>query len=256
MKLLHVLIALIVSGLASGCIVETAPQEPEAVVDILVLLLTDPDPLVRRNAAIAMGRIRLPSAIQPLVHRLGDQDASVRTYSAWALGELGEVARDHAAVPVAELVHDSAASVKYAAALALGAIGGTPAVVGVLVEALQQGDAGTRHAVVLALAGLEARNAYPALVDALDDDDGRVRQGALAALGELADVRSLPSIRHRLFADSAEGVRSEAAYRLGKLGEAGDAVRLAEAAGGDRSPVVRPWARWAADELRRPGGSE
>ena len=76
------------------------------------------------------------------------------------------------------------------------------------------------RAAVEALTQLEAKSAYPILRGALTDPDPAVRQGALAALGELGDRRVLPDFQQRLLLDADPGVRTEAAYRLGKLGDA------------------------------------
>lgn len=236
-------------ALSTGCILDTPPSEPDAIVPVVIRLLNDPDPAVRRNAVIALGRIERPAAVGPLVERLRDPDAGVREASAWALGNLGEVALDQAGMALVQRLNDSSDSVKLAAAQALGAMGATQAMVEALTEVLQQSDVQARRAAVQSLIGVEARSAYPALVEAIGDEDPRVRQGAIAAIGELGETRAIPLFRDRLDKDTDAGVRGEAAYRLGKLGSPNEVALLQVIAAREQVPVVRGWARWAVDEL-------
>lgn len=64
----------------------TAQQSPaEAALDGLVMLLTDPDAGVRRQAADALGHVRKTRAIPALVEALDDTDPAVRRSAAKAL---------------------------------------------------------------------------------------------------------------------------------------------------------------------------
>lgn len=234
---------------------EGEPDEPQQVRDILVALLTDPQPEVRRSAVMSLGKLGVADAAGPLVGALDDSDARVRAFSAEALGALGERVMDQAARPLAGKLRDPSDAVKHAAARALAAIGGTQSAVELVVESLRDRDAETRLAAALALGGLEASSAFSALVATLRDQDGRVRQAAVSALGELADRRALPLFRERLASDPVPAVRSEAAYRLGKLGAADDEAILHAAAKNDPAGSVRRWAEWAAKEISSIGGS-
>ena len=187
-----------------------------------------------------------------MVRALSDPDAQVREYSAWALGQIGEDVDDPAAVRLAAALGDEHVAVKHAAVLALGKIGPRQPVLAILTQVLAAGKTRSRRAAVEALAQLEATRAYPVLRKALTDPDPAVRQGALAALGELGDRRVLPDFRERLLFDADPGVRTEAAYRLGKLGAPGDhggLQTLDEAARHDTSPGVRLWAGWARAQI-------
>jgi len=124
-----------------------------------------------------------------------------------------------------------------------------------LTEILAGGTRDSRRVAVEALAQLEAPGTYPALVTALADPDPAVRQGAVAALGELADRRALAEFRRLLLRDADMGVRAEAAYRIGKLGEPGDVTDLQWAATHDADPTVRLWAAWARDAITGDEGS-
>lgn len=244
-----VVTGLLLLSVVGGCRADVPANQPEAVVGVLVRLLNDPQADVRRTAAVALGRLGRSEATAPLVERLRDPDPAVRRHSAWALGNLGEAVLDQAGIPLVKLLNDRSESVKRAAAQALGTIGATQVMVEILAETMMRPDVETRRAAVQALIGIEAKAAYPTLVQALSDEDGRVRQGALAAIGELAEVRALPLFRDRLAHDLDVGVRSEAAYRLGKLGTSSDVEALKLAAQTDPSPTVRRWARWATAQL-------
>jgi HEAT repeat protein len=230
---------------SAGCQAEAPVGNPQTVTARLVTLVQDPSPDVRRTAALSLGKIGHSAATTALVEALSDPDSYVRQYSAWALGQIGEDVNDTAAVRLAGALSDEHPSVKQAAAAALGKIGPRPPVIAILMQALAVGERRSRRAAVEALAQLEARSAGPALRKALSDPDPAVRQGAVAALGELGDRRALPDFRERLLFDASPGVRAEAAYRLGKLGDPGDHAEwqaLEEAAHDDASPIVRVWA--------------
>lgn len=249
-----VLPALLLIGFAlgAGCQVEAPVGAPENVTARLVPLLRDPSRDVRRTAALSLGKIGHVAGATALVQALSDPDFQVREYSAWALGQIGEDVNNESAIRLAGVLSDERRSVRHAAAQALGKIGPRPPVIAILTQALAAGESDSRRAAVESLAQLEARSAYPALRKALTDQDPAVRQGALAALGELGDRRVLADFRERLLFDVDPGVRTEAAYRLGKLGDPGDHAELQtldEAAGNDASPGVRLWAGWARTHI-------
>lgn len=243
--------ALTVLLLLGGCYRDEPPAAPESVLPTLVSLLDDQNPEIRRTAALSLGKFAAPETVPDLVLALDDPDSTVRRYGVWALGNMGEASLDQAGDAVVEMLEDPSPDVKAAAALALGKLGGTQGMVELVAQYLRDPDVATRRAATLALGGMEAASASPALIEALTDEDAFVRQGALAALGELADVRALPAIGDRLRRDVDGGVRSEAAFRLGKLGDGNGMVGslLQTASAGDPDPGVRRWAAWALASL-------
>lgn len=99
----------------------------------LVVLLSDPEPQLRRRAALALGRIRLPEGVAPLVSSLADPEVEVRQMSAFALGLLA----DESAIPaLLEALDDPEPLVQGRAAEALGRIGAVDAApaIGALVK--------------------------------------------------------------------------------------------------------------------------
>jgi len=239
---------LLLSGL-SGCYGNTAATDPNAAAARLIELLQDEDPRIRLTAAQALGKIAAPDTAGALLRSLDDADPSVRAMSAWALGRLGEAVLDPAGLELVNRLDDPSPAVKLAAAEALGEIGGTQTIVELLTERLRHADVESRRAAVRALTWLEAESAHHALITALSDSDAQVRQGAVAALGEMVDSRSLPPIRDRLLKDAHAGVRGEAAFRLGKFGDSTVVPALRSASARDPDAAVRRWASWALEQI-------
>ena len=90
----------------------------------LVALLGDPEPQLRRRAALAIGRVRLPEGVPPLVSALSDPVMEVRQASAFALGLIGDITASPALV---ETLQDPEPTVQGRAAEALGRIGAVDA---------------------------------------------------------------------------------------------------------------------------------
>lgn len=245
------LAALLLLSSLNSCYGNQAATDPQAAAARLVELLQDEDPQTRLTAAQALGKIAAPDTAGALVRRLDDADPAVRAMSAWALGQFGEDVLDQAGLALAARLDDRSAAVKQAAAQALGSVGGTQTIIELLTERLRHPNVETRRAVVQALTWLEAESAHHALMTALADSDARVRQGAVAALGETVDPRSLPAIRDRLLNDSDAGVRGEAAFRLGKFGDATVVPALRSASARDSNAVVRGWASWALEQIEQ-----
>ena len=99
-----------------------APADPG--VKALADALKDPDPDVRKNAALSLGRIgpKAESAVPALIAALKDKSIDVRGASAVTLGRIGPGAKD-AALPLAALLKDTHPDIRGAAALALARIG-------------------------------------------------------------------------------------------------------------------------------------
>jgi len=96
----------------------------DQVPDILAHL-ADPDPLVREEAALALGRAGSPDAVDALVRCLRDPASTIRPEAAQALGQIG----DPRAVPaLIEGLSIPSPEVQDACARALGDIGGRESV--------------------------------------------------------------------------------------------------------------------------------
>lgn len=106
-----------------------------------------------------------------------------------------------------------------------------------------------RSAAALGLADLEAREALPTLLVAVEDDDPHVRQMAITALGELADPRATERLR-RALADARPEVRFQAVIAFPRVCVSrADAVEALVRMTHDADPLVCQIALRMAEEL-------
>ncbi len=233
-----------------GCSIEPRSHDANSLVPILVELLShDPEVDVRRTAALSLGKVADPKGIPGLTASIKDKDDLVREYSAWALGQIETELPKNSALALIMALGDSSVGVKQAAATALRNVLPQTELVKLLEQVLSVSEVSTRRSVVQALSELEIPSSYPLFLKALKDHDPRVRQTAISGLGELADPRALILFRKHLLNDSDEGVRTEAAFRIGKLGGQNDIPALKQAVEADPTPNVHLWASWALQEL-------
>lgn len=154
---------------------------------------------IRLGVIEALGEIRDPRAVEPLIDLLRDRDNEVRWEAALALGELADpLALD----PLAATLRDPDRYVRYGAAVALEKMGWSPenpADRAFLVAGKQDWDA---------LVGL-GRDAVTALAIPAEDADRTVRLMAVRTLGRIGDKRAIPVI-YRALRDPDDQVRWEA----------------------------------------------
>ncbi|WP_292365513.1 MULTISPECIES: HEAT repeat domain-containing protein [unclassified Methanoculleus] len=192
---------------AAGCLGDAGVS---AAVEPLAALLADPEVGVRWKATEALGRLGSP-AVGPLTESLRSDDVDVRWMAAVALGGIG----DPAAIPaLMGALNDGDAYVRSRAALALGAIG--EAAREGLIASLSAGNERVRWGAALALGSIGGESAIKALIGALRDPDGDVRQRAAGALGDIGEP-ALPSLIEALRTDD-EALRQGAIAALGFVG--------------------------------------
>ena len=233
----------------SGCVVETTPESPERITERLIILLNDTQPDTRRVAAQSLGKISNPQSISALVSTLADPDEEVRQWSAWALGNMADSLSQEALVGLVQHVADPSKAVRQAVVLALSQTTITEEVMQVLAEAYTISSHDTQVTIIQTLAQFEFPFAYELFIQALQSPDPLLRQTAIAGLGEQGDPRGLLVMRTHLLEDSNVGVRSEAAFRLGKLGGSADLPALRQAREKDPTPYVHFWATWSLAQI-------
>jgi HEAT repeat protein len=181
----------------------------------LVDALDDPNRDKRAHAANRLGEIGAKEAIPALIARLRDDDFRVREDAARALGKLKAAG---AVLGLLEAVRQSRpgpfGSGQNFFIDALREIGGLA--VPVLVDALSDEDPRMRLQIVDLLGEIGEADAASALAGALRDPEWRVRWRAADALGKLGDPSAVADLLD-LLADTSKDVRVSAAWALGRI---------------------------------------
>jgi HEAT repeat protein len=184
----------------------------------LMALLTNHNPVVRRNVAAALGRIGTAAqeATPALLATLKDEDLSVRNSAARALGSVGYWRYEE----IARGLGDPDTRVRRGCAHALSWIGSiaaqsTPA----LMNILQSDKAEVKVAALIAVGQMGAfgRSNTKLIIEHLKHFDEMVRQAAAEACGNLIIKHSVNPLL-KLLNDESLLVRHAAARSLGKLG--------------------------------------
>lgn len=157
-------------------------EPAEEALDDVTRLLVDPDKTVRALAARTLGRADprfMTSRMPPLVAALRDADPLVRGEAAEALGRVGTWA---ATSPLASLIEDSDAEVRRRALVGLSAFA-DPSVQSALVSGLLDADESVKIAAASSLVRLGVSQRPLDLLSALDSTKGRARIILIEALG-------------------------------------------------------------------------
>ena len=227
----------------AGCVQDSPPSSKERAVSLLLELLHDEGPEMRRTAAESLGKIGDPRATDSILPLAHDPAAVVREASVLAMGRLKPIATDGVVALLTQALKDPVESVRQAAVVAIGEIEPGSRLLKPVVGLLRSSDVTIRRAVVRALLQINARQWVPTLVEAGRDSDAEVRQGIVAAVGEWGGVAVSPWLSERLAQDPSPGVRVEAAYRLGMLSDLGTRAALDTAVAKDADSGVRRWAK-------------
>jgi hypothetical protein len=148
----------------------------------LISALSHRDVEVRYRAAMALGELGDPAAVEALSRALKDENSGVRWEAAEALGKVGDPATGVLAVAM----QDEDDDIRWRAAIALGEIGNEEAIEA-LVGALSDEDDYVRSRAANSLASIGAPAIGP-LCDAFRDGDATVQVGAGAALSRMGDA--------------------------------------------------------------------
>ena len=187
-------------------------KSPEAVQPLLRLLKAE-DAVVRSSAAEALGGIKSPEAVQLLLGRLKDKDWDVRSSAAEALGD---IKAPEAVQPLIGLLKDKDedAGVRASAAQALGEIK-SPEAVQPLLRLLKDKDWGVRYAAADALGKIKSPDAVRPLLGLLKNNDWGVRFAAAEALGAIKSPDAVKPLLGLLKND--RNVRNVAKYALAEI---------------------------------------
>jgi HEAT repeat protein len=173
----------------------------------------DQEPTVRSAAAYALGQLGGPQAVEPLIEMLKDRDNSVRQTAVYSLMWLGNT---QAVEPLIGLLEDRDNYTRQTAISALGQLGSSKAIEP-LIGLLKDRDSLTRQAAVSALGQLGSSKAAEPLIGLLKDRDNLTRQTAVSALGQLGSPEAAEPLIE-LLKDRDSYIRQTVASALGQLG--------------------------------------
>jgi HEAT repeat protein len=181
----------------------------------LLKALTDPDEVVRLEAASACGRREIEGARAALLTWTGDGSARVRAVAVEALGKLGG---DGAAAVIVRSLGDADPGVRGKAVGALGHLGvrGDRSVVSPLIARLSDDKSEVRRKVLEELERLADRRATIPVVALFSDASPEVRKAAIRAAVAAGDPAAVPALLRQL-RDPVEDLRATAIGALGVL---------------------------------------
>jgi HEAT repeat protein/rubrerythrin len=148
----------------------------------LIELLKDPDITIQEEAITALGRIQDKKAVQPLIQTLNNQHIGIRWKAAEALGKIGD---PNATEALIQTLHDPDKTIQEEAITALGRIQDKRAIQP-LIQNLTNLHMGIRCRAAEALGKIGDPTATEALIQTLHDPDKSVEEEALTALGRIA----------------------------------------------------------------------
>src|SRR5262245_42251516 len=176
-----------------------------------IAALKDEDWTIREEAAVALGTLRDPRAVVPLVSTLRDSDRAVREAAIGALTAIGEPS-----IPALGLcLSDPQLEVQEAASAILASIG-DERVLAPLTAALANKDWIVRMHAVKALGRIRHADSVESLLPLLQDKVKAVREETTAALAAIGDA-AIPSLLTAL-SSTDWLVRLHAVEALGKMG--------------------------------------
>jgi len=181
--------------------------------DFLTGVLQDKSPSLRRQGALALGRLGEEWTVGPLVAALVDDDPQVRTQISWALGRT----RDKRVIPpLISALRDPNRKVAEEAARSLSLLGQES--IRPLIIALEDERQQVHELASSALAGIGEEAVEP-VIKALTDDEQRlrVREGAADTLAQLGDAGTIPTLISVL-SESRGDLREAVVRALGQMG--------------------------------------
>ncbi len=160
------------------------------IADAFMAALGDTEPDVREDAARALGRYRVETAVGPLTRALEDENADVREEAARALGRIRS---PEAIQALMGALDDPEIDVREQAIAALGSLRSAEAVPG-LVRALQDPEPDIAESAARALGAIRDPSAIDGLLAATRHADPDVVEAALRSLATFNDPRAIDAL--------------------------------------------------------------
>ena len=219
-------LALVGDSTASPVVAARIPVEPDSATRVALITalgylgarreglalarsLQSTRPAERRAAALAAGRSRDSSLVDPLALAVKDKDPETRWRAAYALGRIGDKRGGSA---LEGLIEDKDALVRSMVARSLGDVGdsaASPKLAGMLRDPAWRVRVNAAHA----LGAVKAAGAAAELRALLHDPNPHVRWEAALSLGAIRDAAGVAALTTAL-QDSATGVAQGAAIAL------------------------------------------
>lgn len=184
----------------------------KAAVPVLLQILQEDDAGRTLEAIIVLGRIKDPSAAEPIAAMLNHRFTIVRSHAVESLGLIGD---PKSATPLIRMLSDPDAIVRAQTAAALQKVGDKRAVPGLL-KLLTENDLDVCTRAAATLGELGERQAAPGLLPLLERPEPEVRCAAADALGKIGDEMAAEPLT-QLFYDSDETVRLKAVSAFRKF---------------------------------------
>lgn len=183
--------------------------------ELLLVLLTDEDPVVRKAAVSSLQEYDSICCMQPMYKALSDQNAEVREEVITSFKTINDSSTFQILAPY---IYDSVPAVRIATVKVSRVLPDT-AKLHPLYNALHDDDWNVRNWAVIALKTHKDVRAVEPLITALQDTSAVVRKSIIDALSELHDVRAVKPIIRLLDNEQNHDVRVAAIQLLGNLGD-------------------------------------
>jgi len=198
---------------------------------LLGLLESDPDPAVRAEAALALGRFVLQAEVDALrpantehieqaLRRAFEHEAEVVEVRARSLEAIGARSQPWVRDLIEQALDSADRPLRLSAIHAMGRSCDN-AWLPELFEAAESDDAEVRFEAATALGAIADDAAVPHVIALLDDDDGEVRAAAIIALGDIGGDEALEALKRVARAED-ERMREAALAALAEADFASD----------------------------------
>jgi parallel beta-helix repeat protein len=225
---------------------EIAPEITDEV-EMQIHALKDEDSSIRAKACDALGELKDPRAVDPLIAAFRDEDSKVHVCAEFSLGDIGSSAVD----PLIQALQDKDYRVRSGAAYALGGTEDQRAVMP-LIRALSDEEGSVRSDAAEALSKIKDERAVEPLILALKDEEWNVRFWAENFLGRIKDKRAVEPLIKAL-QDNESIIREYAAKSLGEIGDSRAVDALKEALK-DEDLDVQSAAKEALEKIENDSG--
>ncbi|HDH06598.1 MAG TPA: hypothetical protein ENH01_12990 [Nitrospirae bacterium] len=224
-------------------------NDAEAVQSLVNIALQDVQWDVRKEAAVALGKVNSPLAVAPLIAAAEHFDPGIREAAVDALGELKD---PRVLTYLVRALEDKSVPVRKRAVIALGRKGDLRYVAPLITTAIKDNDPYVRRRALVALSKMKDPRIVQCFILALEDPFYHNRKSAVISLGKTKAPEAVDPLI-ALLNDEDRDIRVEAAYALGEINEPRIVEVLKIVSLKDKDTYVRDI---AADGIKKITGKE